>query len=132
MGVRSLARPECLSGIQGINCGYAPVSTDDQNAGLQKAALRKAGFEKILTDDSSSGATTKRHALLRCLKALKRYLTLAGFVKGAAGGAPPNFGGRLQRLSSGSCGFGCDAGWGGRLGVGWQACQVGVFVFGGF
>lgn len=59
-----------------MNYGYARVSTDDQNADLQKAALRKAGCEKILTDDGLSGATTKRPALLRCLKALKRGDTL--------------------------------------------------------
>lgn len=56
--------------------GYARVSTDDQNADMQKAALRKAGCEKILTDDGLSGATTKRPALLRCLKALKSGDTL--------------------------------------------------------
>jgi DNA invertase Pin-like site-specific DNA recombinase len=51
--------------------GYARVSTDDQNADLQHAALKKAGARKIYTDDGLSGATTKRPALLRCLKALK-------------------------------------------------------------
>jgi DNA invertase Pin-like site-specific DNA recombinase len=56
--------------------GYARVSTDDQNADLQKAALRKAGCEKIFTDDGLSGATTKRPALLRCLKAVKTGDTL--------------------------------------------------------
>ena len=59
-----------------MNYGYARVSTDDQNADLQKAALRKAGCEKIFTDDGLSGATTKRPALLRCLKALKTGDTL--------------------------------------------------------
>ena len=56
--------------------GYARVSTDDQKADLQHAALKKAGTAKIYTDDGLSGATTKRPALLRCLKALKRGDTL--------------------------------------------------------
>ena len=56
--------------------GYARVSTDDQNSALQLAALKKAGTTKIYTDDGLSGATTKRPALLRCLKALKRGDTL--------------------------------------------------------
>jgi DNA invertase Pin-like site-specific DNA recombinase len=56
--------------------GYARVSTDDQNADLQHAALKKAGARKVYTDDGLSGATTKRPALRRCLKALKRGDTL--------------------------------------------------------
>lgn len=56
--------------------GYARVSTDDQNADMQKAALRKAGAKRIFTDDGLSGATTKRPALHRCLKTLKRGDTL--------------------------------------------------------
>ena len=56
--------------------GYARVSTDDQKADLQHAALKKAGTTKIYTDDGLSGATTKRPALLRCLKVLKRGDTL--------------------------------------------------------
>ena len=52
--------------------GYARVSTDDQNADMQHAALTKVGCKKLFTDDGNSGATTKRPALLRCLKTLKR------------------------------------------------------------
>ena len=50
--------------------GYARVSTDDQKADMQHAALTKAGCTKIFTDNGLSGATSKRPALLRCLKAL--------------------------------------------------------------
>jgi DNA invertase Pin-like site-specific DNA recombinase len=56
--------------------GYARVSTDDQKADLQQAALKKDGCKKIFTDDGISGATTKRPALLRCIKALKHGDTL--------------------------------------------------------
>jgi DNA invertase Pin-like site-specific DNA recombinase len=56
--------------------GYARVSTDDQKADLQHAALKKAGCQKVFTDDGISGATTQRPALLRCTKAMKRNDTL--------------------------------------------------------
>jgi len=56
--------------------GYARVSTDDQNADLQLAALKRAGCESIFKDEGISGATIKRPALLRCLKALEPGDTL--------------------------------------------------------
>jgi DNA invertase Pin-like site-specific DNA recombinase len=51
--------------------GYARVSTDDQSAALQLAALQKAGCKTIFKDDGLSGAAIKRPALLRCLKKLE-------------------------------------------------------------
>src|SRR5450631_1186447 len=51
--------------------GYARVSTDDQNPALQLAALKKAGCQTVFKDEGLSGATTKRPALLRCLKKLE-------------------------------------------------------------
>src|ERR1017187_9569812 len=56
--------------------GYARVSTDDQSPALQLAALQKAGCKTIFKDAGLSGATTKRPALLRCLKKLERGDTL--------------------------------------------------------
>ena len=57
--------------------GYARVSTEDQNSGLQLAALKNAGCTTpIFKDDGQSGATTKRPALQRCLKNLKPGDTL--------------------------------------------------------
>jgi DNA invertase Pin-like site-specific DNA recombinase len=52
--------------------GYARVSTDDQKADMQRAALKKAGCAKIFTDEGISGVTDKRPALRRCLKQLER------------------------------------------------------------
>ncbi|MDQ2844243.1 MAG: recombinase family protein [Acidobacteriota bacterium] len=49
--------------------GYARVSTDGQNPEMQFAALKRAGCKKLF-EDRLSGATTKRPALLRCLKTL--------------------------------------------------------------
>ena len=56
--------------------GYARVSTDDQNPALQLAALKRAGCKTVFKDEGISGATTKRPALLRCLKALQPGDTL--------------------------------------------------------
>ena len=51
--------------------GYARLSTDDQNPALQLAALKRAGCKTVFRDEGLSGATTKRPALLRCLKQLQ-------------------------------------------------------------
>ncbi len=60
-----------------MNYGYARVSTDDQKADMQRAALKSAGCKKTFTDDGISGASgIKRPALLRCLKTLKPGDTL--------------------------------------------------------
>ena len=56
--------------------GYARVSTDDQNTALQLTALKKAGCKTVFKDEGLSGATTKRPALQRCLKALTAGDTL--------------------------------------------------------
>ena len=56
--------------------GYARVWTDDQTPALQLAALKKAGCKTVFKDDGISGATTKRPALLRCLKKLEHGDTL--------------------------------------------------------
>src|ERR1035437_5921444 len=62
--------------MEGMKYGYARVSTDDQTPALQLAALKKAGCKTIFKDDGISGATTKRPALLRCLKKLEHGDTL--------------------------------------------------------
>ena len=58
-----------------VRYGYARISTVDQNAAMQIAALEQAGCEKLFTN-KLTGATTKRPALQRCLKALKDGDTL--------------------------------------------------------
>jgi len=55
--------------------GYARVSTDDQKADLQLAALKKAGCEHVFTD-TASGAASKRPELTRCLGSLRAGDTL--------------------------------------------------------
>jgi DNA invertase Pin-like site-specific DNA recombinase len=58
-----------------VKYGYARVSTEDQNPALQLAALKKTGCKQVFKDELS-GATTKRPALVRCLKALQPGDTL--------------------------------------------------------
>jgi DNA invertase Pin-like site-specific DNA recombinase len=56
--------------------GYARVSTGDQTPALQLAALKKAGCKTIFKDSLSGDTSTKRPALLRCLKKLEPGDTL--------------------------------------------------------
>jgi DNA invertase Pin-like site-specific DNA recombinase len=51
--------------------GYARISTEDQNLGLQLDALSLAGCERIFQDEGISGATTDRQALNEALAALE-------------------------------------------------------------
>lgn len=50
--------------------GYARVSTDEQNLGLQLDALALAGCERIFQDEGISGAAVDRSALNEALAAL--------------------------------------------------------------
>ena len=57
--------------------GYARISTIDQNADMQLKALQRAGVEPSnIFKDELSGATTKRPALLRCLRKVQDGDTL--------------------------------------------------------
>jgi DNA invertase Pin-like site-specific DNA recombinase len=51
--------------------GYARVSTEDQNLGLQLDALTRAGCERIFKDEGISGAVADRRALNDALRVLK-------------------------------------------------------------
>jgi Enterobacteriaceae phage serine recombinase len=62
--------------MQPMKYGYARVSTDDQTPALQLAALKKAGCKMMFKENGLSAATTKRPALLRCLKKLESGDTL--------------------------------------------------------
>ena len=75
--------------------GYARVSTDDQNPALQLVALHKAGCTSVFKDEGLSGATTKRPALIRCLKALRPGDTLIVWkLDGSVADLGTNLGGR--------------------------------------
>jgi len=60
---QGLQRPVCLAQNRTVKYGYARVSTEDQNASMQRTALKKFGCQKIFTDDGKSGATTDPSAL---------------------------------------------------------------------
>ena len=55
--------------------GYARVSTDDQKADLQIAALKKADCQHIFTD-TATGASNKRPELTKCFESLRAGDTL--------------------------------------------------------
>src|ERR1039458_10798497 len=67
--------------------GYARVWTDDQTPALQLAALQKAGCKTVFKDDGLSGPTTRRPALLRCLKKLEHGDTLIAWKLDRLGGS---------------------------------------------
>jgi DNA invertase Pin-like site-specific DNA recombinase len=54
-----------------MKIGYARVSTDEQNLGLQLDALRVAGCETLFEDQGISGAAKARPGLDQALAALK-------------------------------------------------------------
>ena len=66
--------------------GYARVSTNDQKANLQIAALKKAGYRHIFTD-TATGASSKRPELTRCLESLRTGNTLIVWKLDPSGGA---------------------------------------------
>jgi DNA invertase Pin-like site-specific DNA recombinase len=51
--------------------GYARVSTADQNADLQQAALKAAGCHRIFTDHGVSGSRASRPELDKMLDHLR-------------------------------------------------------------
>src|SRR5690606_2024307 len=55
-----------------MKIGYVRVSTDEQNLGLQRDALKKSGCRKIISDKGISGNSTKRDGLDRALKQIKK------------------------------------------------------------
>ena len=53
-----------------MQIGYARVSTEEQNLGLQMDALRHAGCDRIFQDEGISGVAVSRPALNEALAAL--------------------------------------------------------------
>lgn len=66
-----LERRICRSQNVRMKIGYARVSTVDQNPALQLDALRRAGCERVYTDEGISGATVLRPALQKTIARLK-------------------------------------------------------------
>lgn len=55
----------------GINIGYVRVSTDAQSTDLQLDALKKAGIEKVFSDEGISGTKASRPGLDEALAYLR-------------------------------------------------------------
>jgi DNA invertase Pin-like site-specific DNA recombinase len=60
---------------QGMQVGYARVSTEEQNLSLQLDELKKAGCEKLFTDEMS-GAKRERPGLKEALAFMRPGDTL--------------------------------------------------------
>ena len=54
-----------------MKIGYARVSTDDQNLGLQLDALQAEGCERMF-EDTASGARSNRKGLADAVKPVRR------------------------------------------------------------
>jgi hypothetical protein len=61
-----------------MKIGYGRVSTDEQNLDLQLDALKKAGCEKIFTDEGISGITLERDGLSQALLGIGQGDVLVG------------------------------------------------------
>lgn len=59
-----------------MRIGYARVSTDEQNLGLQIDALNEAGCERIFADDGVSAVASERPQFAEALAALRPADTL--------------------------------------------------------
>lgn len=68
--MRGFPRARAACDLKGMLIGYARVSTDEQNLGMQLDALRAAGCEKVFCDEGISGAATDRRELNGALRAL--------------------------------------------------------------
>jgi DNA invertase Pin-like site-specific DNA recombinase len=55
-----------------MKCGYARVSTEDQNLNLQIDALKKADCEKIFTDKGVNGGQRERVALKKLMASIQK------------------------------------------------------------
>lgn len=62
--------------MPGVLCGYARVSTNDQDLTVQLTALREAGCEKIFEEKVSGKTREKRPELASCLAFLREGDTL--------------------------------------------------------
>ena len=83
-----------------MKIGYARVSTDEQNLDLQIDALKKAGCEKISTDEGISGITIERDGLSQALSGIGDgdvLVVMEARPSGALSGLPVRAGGTVQR-----------------------------------
>jgi DNA invertase Pin-like site-specific DNA recombinase len=87
-----------------MKIGYTRVSTDDQNPGMQIAALKRAGCKRIFTD-TASGASRKRSELDRCLVVLKAGDVLTVWRLDRLGRSLPHLVGVLESLKGQGMGF---------------------------
>ena len=88
-----------------MKLGYARVSTDEQNPGLQQEALKAAGCERIYTDRGQGGATRSRPQLDKCLAALQPGDVLAVWKLDRLGRSLPHLVGLLEDLQGRGVGF---------------------------
>jgi len=85
--------------------GYARVSTEDQNLGLQLDALTHAGCERIFKDEGISGAIADRRALNDALAVLTHGDVLITWKLDRLGRSLAHLIAITSRLEAGGIGF---------------------------
>jgi DNA invertase Pin-like site-specific DNA recombinase len=89
---------------QGMLVGYARVSTEEQNLGLQLDELKKAGCEKIFTDEVS-GAKRERPGLSEALDYMRSGDTLVVWRLDRLGRSLKDLIQRVEELQQREVGF---------------------------
>ena len=96
-----------------MKIGYARVSTEEQNPGLRKNALKAAGCRVIIEDQGVSGAARERPGLGEAIGKLKKGDVLVVWRLDRLGRSRlsrihrNHHGGRASRLSHGDGNFDC-------------------------
>ncbi len=90
--------------IAGQTIGYARVSTSDQDAALQRDALRVAGAAKVF-EDVASGAKADRPGLVAALAYLRQGDTLAVWKLDRLGRSLPHLVQTVTELAERGIGF---------------------------
>jgi DNA invertase Pin-like site-specific DNA recombinase len=88
----------------GVKIGYARVSTEEQNLGLQRDALKAAGVERVF-EDRISGAAVQRPGLDAAIAALSAGDTLVVWKLDRLGRSLPHLIGLVQSLGERDIGF---------------------------
>ncbi len=88
-----------------MKIGYARVSTDEQNLGLQLDALQAAGCEIVFRDEGMSGASTKRVGLADAMKALQPGDVLTVWRLDRLGRSLPHLIELLAKIGQADAGF---------------------------
>jgi len=91
--------------MEGMNIGYARVSTDEQNLELQRHALKEAGCDSVYQDHGVSGAAIERPSLTQALAHVGRGDVLVVWKLDRLGRSLPHLVETINGLRTSGVGF---------------------------